>query len=220
MRRSSRIAASLLGLSAVCLLITAVPLELWPTPRPGDSYVFNPPPFSAIWVQQTLRPGLIVSANALLVVGLGAVLRRDSASMSRLQRGFAFGALLGAGACLLGTLLFTTAAPNDIGSELTAFLIWALAIPLIILGFIGWGAGYLRSDRTQLGAALTVPPVLAVAYIGLSMAGIDFSPVGRLLLIVPTSGMALVVGYDLWTDNTVAKDSNDPSTDPSKNSPE
>lgn len=206
MRHSSRIAASLLGLSAVCLLITAVPLELWPTPRPGDSYVFNPPLLSAIWVQQTLRPGLIIGANALLVVGLGAVLRRDSASMSRLQRGFAFGALCGTGACLLGTLLFTTAGTDDIGRELTAFLIWALAIPLILLGLVGWGAGYLRADSTQLGAALTVPPVLAVAYIGLSMAGIDFSPVGRLLLIIPASGMALVVGYDLWTDNTVSED--------------
>ncbi|AAV44804.1 unknown (plasmid) [Haloarcula marismortui ATCC 43049] len=203
-RRSSQIAGSLLGLSAVCLLVTTVPLELWPTPRPGDSYVFNPPPFSAIWVQQTLRPGLIIGANALLVVGLSAVLRRDSASMSRLQRAFAFGALFGTGACLLGTLLFTTAGTDDIGRELTAFLIWALAIPLILLGLIGWGAGYLRADSTRLGAALTVPPVLAVAYIGLSVAG--FSPVGRLLLVIPTSGMALVVGYDLWTGDTVSKD--------------
>jgi len=203
-RRSSQIAGSLLGLSAVCLLVTTVPLELWPTPRPGDSYVFNPPPFSAIWVQQTLRPGLIIGANALLVVGLSAVLRRDSASMSRLQRAFAFGALFGTGACLLGTLLFTTAGTDDIGRELTAFLIWALAIPLILLGLTGWGAGYLRADSTRLGAALTVPPVLAVAYIGLSVAG--FSPVGRLLLVIPTSGMALVVGYDLWTGDTVSKD--------------
>ncbi|EMA27669.1 hypothetical protein [Haloarcula japonica] len=126
--------------------------------------------------------------------------------MSRLQRVFAFSALVGAGACLLGTLLFTTAGTNDIGRELTAFLIWALAIPLILLGLVVWGTGYLRADSTRLGVALTVPPVLAVAYIGLSMAGVDFSPVGRLLLIIPTSGMALVVGYDLWTDNTVADD--------------
>ncbi|GAA5433518.1 hypothetical protein Hjap01_03005 [Haloarcula japonica] len=205
-RRSYRFAGPILGLGAVCLLITAVPLELWPTPRPGDSYVFNPPPFSAIWVQRTLRPRLIISANALLLIGLGTVLRRDSASMSRLQRVFAFSALVGAGACLLGTLLFTTAGTNDIGRELTAFLIWALAIPLILLGLVVWGTGYLRADSTRLGVALTVPPVLAVAYIGLSMAGVDFSPVGRLLLIIPTSGMALVVGYDLWTDNTVADD--------------
>ncbi|WP_230458923.1 hypothetical protein [Haloarcula sp. K1] len=193
-------------MSAVCLLITAVPLELWPTPRPGDSYVFNPPAFSAIWVQRTLRPGLIISANALLLVGLSTVLRRDSASMSRLQRAFAFGALFGTGGCVLGTLLFTTAGTNDIGREITAFLIWALAIPFVILGLVGWGIGYLRADSTRLGAALTVPPVLAVAYIGLSMAGVDFSPVGRLLLIIPTSGMALVVGYDLWTDNTVSEE--------------
>ncbi|WP_242493445.1 hypothetical protein [Haloarcula hispanica] len=107
---------------------------------------------------------------------------------------------------MLGTLLFTTAGTNDIGREITAFLIWALAIPFVILGLVGWGIGYLRADSTRLGAALTVPPVLAVAYIGLSMAGVDFSPVGRLLLIIPTSGMALVVGYDLWTDNTVSEE--------------
>jgi hypothetical protein len=205
-RRSYRLAGPILGLSAVCLLVTAVPLELWPTPRPGDSYVFNPPPFSAIWVQRTLRPGLIMSANALLLAGLSTVLRRDSASMSRLQRAFAFGALFGTGGCLLGTLLFTTAGTNDVGRELTAFLIWALAIPFVILGLVGWGAGYLRSEDTRLGAALTVPPVLAVAYIGLSMAGVGFSFVGRLLVIIPTSGMALVVGYDLWTDSAVSED--------------
>ncbi|WP_241431684.1 hypothetical protein [Haloarcula vallismortis] len=168
--------------------------------------MFDPPSFSAIWVQQTLRPGLIISANALLAVGLTAVFRRDSPSMSNLQRALAFGALFGAGACVLGTLLFTTAGPNDIGRELTAFLIWALAIPLIVIGLVGWGIGYLRADSTRLGAALTVPPVLAVAYIGLSMAGIDLSPAGRLLLVVPTSGMALVVGHDLWTDSNTSEE--------------
>ncbi|WP_238378371.1 hypothetical protein [Haloarcula rubripromontorii] len=205
-RRVYRIAGPLLGLSAVCLLITAVPLELWPTPRPGDSYVFNPPTFSAIWVQRTLRPGLIISANALVFVGLGALFRRDRDSLSRLQGAFALGALFGTGACLLGTLLFTTASTNDIGRELTALLIWALAIPLIIIGLGGWGAGYLRSESARLGAALTGPPVLAAAVLGLSVAGVGFSPAGRLLLIVPTSGMALVVGYDLWTDNSTAVD--------------
>ncbi|AUG49376.1 hypothetical protein BVU17_17140 [Haloarcula taiwanensis] len=127
--------------------------------------------------------------------------------MSRLQGAFALAALFGTGACLLGTLLSTTAGTNDIGSELTAFLIWALAIPLIIIGLGGWGAGYLRSESAQLGAALTGPPVLAAAALGLSVAGVGFSPASRLLLIVLTSAMALVVGHDLWTDNSASADS-------------
>jgi len=198
-RRSYRIAGPLLALSAVCLLIAIAPLELWPTPRPGDSYVFNPPLFSGIWVQRTLRPALIITANALVLVGLSAVFRRDGASMSRLQRVFAFAGLVGTGLCLLGTLLFTTAGPNEIGRELTAFLIWALSFLLIFFGLIGWGAGYVRSEKPRLGAALIGAPALTGVLFGLSLAGIELPSMGRLLLIAPTSVMTLVVGYDLWT---------------------
>lgn len=206
-RRSYRIAGPLLALSAVCLLIAIAPLELWPTPRPGDSYVFNPPRFSAIWVQRTLRPGLTISANALVLVGLSAVFRRDDTLMSRLQRVFAFAGLVGTGFCLLGTLLFTTAGPNEVGKELTAFLIWALSFLLIFFGLVGWGAGYLKSQKSRLGAALIGAPVLTGVLFSLSIAGIEFASAGRLLLIIPTSVMTLVVGYDLWTDTDVSDDS-------------
>ena len=137
---------------------------------------------------------------------MGALFRRDSASMSHAQRLFALGGLFGTGACLLGALLFTTVGPNDIGRSLTALLILAFAFLLIGLGFVGWGAGYLRSEDLRLGAALTGAPVLTGAYVGLSIAGIEFPSVGGLVVIIPTSTMALVVGYDLWIDNSVSDD--------------
>ena len=143
-------------------------------------------------------------AGAEVIVGLSAVFKRDSESVSRLQRAFALGGLSGTGICLFGTVLMTTAGPDDIGRELTGILVWALAALLIVCGLIGWGAGYLRSESVRLGAALTGAPLLTVAYFGLSLAGIDFSSVGELLLITPTGVMALVVGYDLWVVSNVS----------------
>jgi hypothetical protein len=199
-RRLHRIAGLLLGLSVVCLLVVTVPIQVWPAPRPGDSYVFSPPRFSAIWAQRTLTPALVVTANALVALGLGALFERDSDAMSRLQGAFALAAVFGTAVCVLGTLLVTTAGPNDIGSELTGFLVWALAFLLAVAGLVGWGAGYLRSGNRRLGAALAGPPLLTGGLIGLSLAGFGFPAGGQLVLVVPTSAMALAVGYDLWAD--------------------
>jgi hypothetical protein len=147
---------------------------------------------------------LVISANVLVLVGLSVLFRRDSASMSRLQRVFAFVTLVGTGICVLGTLLFTTAGPNAIGMELTAFLAWALSFVLIGLGLIGWGVGYLRSERLRLGAALTGFPVVIGVYFGLSLAGVEIPSGGGLLLSTPPSIMVLVVGYDLWVDDNAS----------------
>ncbi|WP_137684802.1 hypothetical protein [Haloarcula mannanilytica] len=124
--------------------------------------------------------------------------------MSHLQRVFGFASLVGTGICVLGTLLFTTAGPNDIGTELTALLVLALSFGLIFSGLIGWGAGYLRSGELRLGAALTGVPVFIGVYFGLSLAGIELPSGGGLLLSTPPSLMALVVGYDLWVDDNAS----------------
>lgn len=201
-RQLHRAAGLLLALSAVCLLIAVVPLDLWPAPRPGDSYVFDPPVFSAIWVQRTLVPALTIVANVLALVGLSVLFKRDSEAMSRSQRVFAFAGLVGGGVSVLGTLLFTTAGPNDIGTELTALIVLALSFLLIFFGLIGWGVGYLRSETLRLGAALAGTPMFFGVYFGLSLAGITIPSGGGVLLITPPSIMALVVGYDLWVDDT------------------
>lgn len=203
-RHLHRAAGVLLALSAVCLVIVVLPLDLWPAPRPGDSYVFDPPLFSAIWVQRTLVPALTVIANVFALVGLSVLFRRDSESMSRLQRVFAFAGLVGGGTCVLGTLLFTSAGPNDIGTELTALLVLALSFGLMFSGLIGWGAGYLRSETLRLGAALAGTPIVIGVYFALSIAGITIPSGGGVLLIIPPSIMALVVGYDLWVDDSTS----------------
>ncbi|WP_336338389.1 hypothetical protein [Haloarcula brevis] len=197
-RRLYRIAGLLLGLSVACLLVAVVPLQFWPAPRPGDSYVFSPPRFSAIWAQRTLIPALVVTANVFVTLGLGALFRRDSDAMSRLQGAFALAALFGTGVCVLGTLLVTTAGPNDLGSELTGILVWALASLLAAAGLLGWGLGYLQSGNRRLGAALAGPPLLAAGLIAVSLAGVALPVGGRLALVVPASAMALAVGSDLW----------------------
>lgn len=200
-RPSYRVAGPLLGLSVLCLLIATVPLEVWPAPRPGDSYVFTPPPFSAIWMQRTAQPILTVGANVLILVGLGALFRRDSASMSNLQSLSGIFTLLGISLYLLGSLLVTTAGPNEIMNSLFGILGRSIGLVFTLPGLVGWGVGYLRRDNMRLGITLTGTPLLTCAYLGISMYGVQFAPIDGLLLITPTSAMALVVGYDLWVDS-------------------
>lgn len=202
-RPSHRIAGPLLGLSALCLLIATVPLEVWPAPQPGDSYVFTPPAFTAIWMQRTAQPILTIGANVLILIGLGALFRRDSTSMSSLQFMSGISTLLGIGIYLLGSLLVTTAGPNEIINSLFGMLGRGIGLMLILPGLVGWGVSYLRRDNLRLGITLTGTPLLTCTYFGISMYGVQFAPIDGLLLITPTSAMALVVGYDLWVDSAV-----------------
>lgn len=201
-RPSVRTGGPLLALGAVCLVVGTLPLEFWPGPHPGDSYVFDPPRFSGIWVERTLTPVLGVGANVSILVGLYALYRRDTNSMPRWQRVSAIVALFGTSLWLLGTYLLTSAGS---GASLGGiFAVLLLGCGLLLAGpcLIAWGAGYLRSERPYVGAALAGTPLLTVGYTGISLSGFDPGSVGGLLFVAPTVAMSLVVGYDLWTDTT------------------
>lgn len=200
-RPSYRTAGPLLGLSALCLLIAAVPLAVWPEPQPGDSYVFAPPLFSAIWMQRIAQPFLTVSANVLVIVGLGALFKRDGTSLSNLRSVSGLVTVFGTSIILFGSLLVTTAGLDEIMSYVLGLLAQAIGLVLTLPGLVGWGAGYLRADNMRLGIALAGAPLLTCAYLGVSLLGVQFTPIADLLLITPTSAMALVVGYDLWADS-------------------
>jgi hypothetical protein len=77
-------------------------------------------------------------------------------------------------------------------------LLAILALVLIVPGLVVWGGGYVQTGRPRLGAALAGAPILTVVYVAVSLAGVDFDPLGGVFLAAPTAGMALFVGYNLW----------------------
>lgn len=175
-----------------------LPARVWPAPRPGDSYVFDPAPLSGIWAQRVLVPVLTVAANVLVLLCLIALYRRDRSAMPRWQRWSAWFTVLGLVGWLFGTSLVTTAGPNDFVVGVFGGLLAILALVLIVPGLVVWGGGYVQTGRPRLGAALAGAPILTVVYVAVSLAGVDFDPLGGVFLAAPTAGMALFVGYNLW----------------------
>lgn len=205
-RPSTRTAGPLAIIGALCLLAAIVPLEVWPAPHPGDSYVFGPPRFSGIWAERVAVPALTFAANVLILAALYGLYRRDTTVMLRWQRGSAKVTIFGAVAWLFGTYLVTSAGPNDILGGAFGGLVAVLALLLTVPGLAAWGIGYFQTGRQQLGAALTGAPVLTVLYLGISLSGVDFEPVGGFLLAVPTAMMSVLIGYDLWITVTPPTD--------------
>lgn len=175
-----------------------LPARIWPAPRPGDSYVFDPPPLSGIWAQRVLVPVLTVGANVLVLLCLIALYRRDRSVMPRWQRWSAWFTILGVIGWLFGTALITTVDPTDLVAGVFGGLLAILALVLTVPGLIAWGGGYVQTGQRRLGAALAGAPILTVVYVAVSLAGVDFDPLGGVFLVAPTAVMALFVGYNLW----------------------
>ncbi|ELY28720.1 hypothetical protein C499_07310 [Halogeometricum borinquense DSM 11551] len=152
-------------------------------------------------MQRIAQPFLTVSANVLVIVGLGALFKRDGTSLSNLRSVSGLVTVFGTSIILFGSLLVTTAGLDEIMSYVLGLLAQAIGLVLTLPGLVGWGAGYLRADNMRLGIALAGAPLLTCAYLGVSLLGVQFTPIADLLLITPTSAMALVVGYDLWADS-------------------
>lgn len=206
-RPSTRTAGPLAIVGALCVLGAMLPLEFWPAPQPGDSYVFDPPTFSAVWAKRVVVPGLTFAANACVFVGFYALYQRDGTVMPSWQRGSAQVTLFGVVAWWFGTYLVTSAGPNDFIGGTFGGLLSVVALLVIVPGLVAWGVGYLRDGRTRLGAALAGGPMLTVLYAGISLSGVEFGSVSGLLLAVPTATMAVLVGFDLWVDTTPSIDS-------------
>ena len=146
-RPSSRSGGPLAVLGALCLLGAMLPLGIWPAPRPGDSYVFDPASFSAVWAQRVVVPALTVSANVLVLAGLYALYRRDGPAMPDWQRWTAQVTLLVALVWLFGTALVTSAGPNDFVSGVYGGLLAVLSLIVIVPGLVARGRG-LSPERT------------------------------------------------------------------------
>lgn len=192
-----RAAGPLSVLAGVIFVLLSVPLE-WLGPRPEDSYVFNPPTFSPLWVERTLYPPLTVSVCLLAALGFAGLLFRDGDSMPRWRRwslsAAVFGGVFAAVALALIGPGGTTGA-EDVLAVLGGLLFGLVAFLLGFVGLVAAGAGYLRADRRRLGAALLGGPLGTVVAVAVTWY-VDAAAVG-LLVGLPIAAMLVVVGYDL-----------------------
>jgi len=82
---SNRHAGGVTLLGGLLALAASVPTR-WFGRVPDDSYVFDPPRFSALWIERTVVPVVAVVAAVLLLAGLLALFRRDRERMARWPR--------------------------------------------------------------------------------------------------------------------------------------
>jgi hypothetical protein len=194
----SRLVGPLVALAGLGAVVAAVPTR-WFGPVPDDSHVFDPPAFSALWIERAVVPSLTVVVGLLAVVGLFELFRRDRDSLARWHRVSAAAAVFG---CLLVTVALAIAGfiarPASLGGALAALvgvLFGLVGGALAVAGLAGWGAGYLRDGRRRLGGALlggSVGSALAMAVLWVLDPGVGGIPVA-----LPTAAMLVAVGDDL-----------------------
>ncbi|MGM0371006.1 MAG: hypothetical protein ACQEQJ_00695 [Halobacteriota archaeon] len=154
LRRDGPALAALLG--GVLALLAAIP-PAWFGSRPQQSYQFDPPAFSPLWIERELLPALAVLAALGLLVGLAALVWRDR-ERSGLLRGAGAAAVLGA-SLLTISLFGLTVASGDTGAP-DPFSSIAWLLPglfgglLLVVGLVLLGVLYLRRGRSRLGGVL------------------------------------------------------------------
>lgn len=202
---SRRPIGALTALGGVLVVVAAVPTR-WFGPVPTDSYVFDPPQFSALWIERTVIPAIGVIAVLSILLGLLSLFRRDRERMARWQRWTAAVALVGAAVGTLATIILATSGPGVTGDLSAAFdallgaVFGLLALVLLFPGLLAWGGGYLRGDRPFLGAALVCGPVLPALVVAVGVGlGVDIGPVGSLPVALPVTAAVVALGRDLWT---------------------
>jgi hypothetical protein len=194
---------ALSALGGVLALVASVPTH-WFGPMPTDSYVFDPPRFSALWIERTVVPVLSVVAALLFLTGLLALFFRDREGMARWQRWLAVVTLIGAGAGTLATVILVStvgaesADPSGVLNALVGVGFALLALALAVPGLLGWGTGYLRAGRSTLGTALAGSPILVVLIVAAGVVlDVEAGGFGAVPAVLPVAAAMVVVGYDL-----------------------
>ncbi|MEF8856265.1 MAG: hypothetical protein V5A16_02450 [Haloplanus sp.] len=201
---SDRAIGGLTALGGLLTVVATIPTR-WYGPRPTDSYVFDPPRLSALWVERTVAPLLAVVAALLILLGLLWLFQRDREWMVRWQRWFAVVTVVGAAVGTLAIMILAavggraTADPTAALNALLGVGLALLALFLLLPGVLAWGVGYLRDGRRRLGAALAGSPVVAVAVVAASIAlNVGPGAFGALPVVLPVALGVAILGYDLW----------------------
>lgn len=154
-RQWSRYAGAAGIVGGLLTVLVSVPSR-WYGVGVRDSYVFDPPTFSPLWVDRTAIPVLTVLAALGLLVGLFGLVRRDWPTAGRARRWGGVGSVLGLSFATVGTpilLWFTGSGIEEViviflGLGLVAAGVILLAPSLVVLAF-----GYLQAERPRIGYA-------------------------------------------------------------------
>lgn len=166
----------------------------------GDSYVFDPPTFSPLWIERTAVPVASVLVGALLLAGFIGLVYRDWDGAGLVRKGAGVVTLVG-----LALLEVAQTGLWDRGTAATDALLGLLAVLgallgglLLVVGLVVLGASYARADARRLGYALVGGPALAVVVVAVGIAG-GISFASGYGVILPFVAVFVAAGYDLWS---------------------
>lgn len=161
---------------------------------PRDSYVFNPPVMSPLWINRTVVPILAVVAILGLLAGMAGLVRRDWPVAGRTRRYGGIGAILGlAGATVaVPLLLWGFQDPRQFLVTIGGLALAGLSLLVLVPSLLALGYGYARTDRPVLGYLLAAI-VGAVPLLGIVIPG----PLQAMAGAMPIAVAWGVVGLDL-----------------------
>lgn len=161
-----------------------------------DSYVFTPAPPNPLWFARDVVPILTILAGLGLLLGVGGLLFRDYHVADRWRRFGGIGTAIGMVGMTIAGSVFAVSNPSEMGGAVAivaAFGVLLLSGLLLVPSLIAFGIGYLKADRTPLGAILIGLPVL----LGASWF-VDLEA-GSVTLGVTIALAGIAIAHDLWT---------------------
>ena len=150
-------------------VVSSIP-GAWYGLEPGDSYVFDPVPFSPLWIDRTVVPLLSVGALLALLVGVGSLVYRDWAR-GRLHRVGGVGTVVGGLTLLAGiyapAVVTPRGTPDGIVASLAALTLLLWGGVLLLIGGTLFAYSALRAGRSWLGWTMlgTLPAVFVLGYV-------------------------------------------------------
>lgn len=149
-----------LGWAAIVGGVLAVLVQIpssWYGVQARESYIFDPPTLSPLWISRVVVPILSVVAVLGLFLGVVGLVRRDRAVSGRARRWGGFGASVGFGILTLAVPMFLYAT-SVTGAELVFLTLGGVGLGLLGLVFVvpsllSLAYGYAQTDRPRLGYA-------------------------------------------------------------------
>lgn len=196
-RRTIRGAGAVGGVSGWLVVLVNAPSSWYGVPV-TDSYVFDPPTFSPLWVERNVVPALAILAMAGVLVGLAGLVLRDRPVAGRARRWGGVAALLGLGVTAIGIGAFLIVSPGSVGAGdaigvLVTIVVTGLGLLIGLPGLFVMGIGYARTGRPLVGYAFGLLPVGVgvIQYINPGTAG-------ALPGMLPIGAAWTVLAVELW----------------------
>ena len=197
--RWSKVAGGAAITGGLLTLIVSVPSS-WYGLQPSDSYLFDPPLGSPLWIDRVLVPILAVLAVLGLLIGLFGLVRRDWPVAGRARKWGGVIGVLGLAFVTIGIPTFLSGPAGggvDILSALAGLLLGLLGALLLLVSLLLLGWGYSRTERPRLGYAFGATVVVAP--------GLGYVAPGQfteLVWALPVSLTWMLLGRDLlrWAE--------------------